>query len=145
MAESSRSPRVVLLVQRIQLPAQETQDTGSVPRSGRSHGVGDGNCLLHSCLENPMERGTWWATVHGVTKESDMTEHLSTSHGERNLVGYSPWGHKRVGHDWAPEHTHTHTHTHTHRHIHIMVSEENTKVIGFLNMCQIHGHKKKDP
>ena len=38
---------------------------------GRSFGGGNGNPLQYSCLENPMDRGTWWATVHTVTKESD--------------------------------------------------------------------------
>ena len=40
-----------------------------------SPGEGNGNPLQYSCLGNPMDRGVWWATVHGVTKESDMTEH----------------------------------------------------------------------
>ena len=41
--------------------------------------VGNGNAFQYSCLENPMDRGAWWATVcHGVTKESDMTKRLST-------------------------------------------------------------------
>ena len=56
------------------LPAmQETwvQSLGAVPGSGRSHGEGNGNPLQHSCLENPMARGTWWATAHRVTKELD--------------------------------------------------------------------------
>ena len=43
-------------------------DLGSIPGSGRSPGEGNGNPLQHSCLENPMDRGAWWATVHGVTK-----------------------------------------------------------------------------
>ena len=42
--------------------------------SGRSFGGGHGDPHQYSCLGNPMDRGTWWATVHGVT-ESDMTEH----------------------------------------------------------------------
>ena len=42
-------------------------DTGSISRSGRSPGGGHGNPLQYSCLENPMDRGAWWATVHGVT------------------------------------------------------------------------------
>ena len=46
---------------------------GSVPKSGRSLGGGHGNPLHYSCLENPMDRGAWGATVHGV-EESDMTE-----------------------------------------------------------------------
>ena len=44
------------------------RDTGSIPRLGRSPGEGHGNLLQYSCLENPMDRGAWWATVHGVTK-----------------------------------------------------------------------------
>ena len=43
-------------------------DQGSIPGSGRSPGEGNGNPLQHSCLENPMEGGAWWATVHGVAK-----------------------------------------------------------------------------
>ena len=54
--------------------AGETRDKGSIPGSGRSPGEGNGNPLQYSCLENPMNRGTWWAAVHGVT-ESDTTEH----------------------------------------------------------------------
>ena len=52
-------------------------DPGSIPASGRSPGEGDGNPLQYSCLENPMEGGAWWATVHGVAKSrtrlSDFT------------------------------------------------------------------------
>ena len=43
-------------------------DSGSIPGSGRSPGEGHSNPLQHSCLENPMGRGAWRATVHGVTK-----------------------------------------------------------------------------
>ena len=43
-------------------------DTGSIPRSGRSPGGGNGNPLQHSCLKNPMDREAWQATVHRVTK-----------------------------------------------------------------------------
>ena len=43
-------------------------DPGSIPGSGRSLGEGNGNPLQYSCLENPMDRGAWWATVHGVAK-----------------------------------------------------------------------------
>ena len=45
---------------------------GSIPGPEESHGEGNGNPLQYSCLENPMDRGTWWATVHEVEKESDM-------------------------------------------------------------------------
>ena len=43
-------------------------DPGSVPGSGRSLGEGNGNLLQYSCLENPMDGGSWQDTVHGVTK-----------------------------------------------------------------------------
>ena len=49
-------------------------DMGLIPGYGRSPGGGHGNPLQYSCLGNPMDRGAWWATVHGVAKESDMTE-----------------------------------------------------------------------
>ena len=49
----------------------------SIPGSGRSPGEGNGNPLQYSCLENPMNRGDWRATVHGVAKESDTTERLT--------------------------------------------------------------------
>ena len=43
-------------------------DLGSVPGLGRSHGEGNDSPLQYSCLENPMDRGDWWAVVHEVTK-----------------------------------------------------------------------------
>ena len=48
-----------------------------IPGSGRSPGEENGNPLQYSCLGNPMDRGTWEATVHQVTKESDMTLQLN--------------------------------------------------------------------
>ena len=48
----------------------DARDAGSIPESGRSPGGGNGNPLQCSCLGNSMDRGAWWATVHGVTKES---------------------------------------------------------------------------
>ena len=55
------------------LPAN-VGDVGSVPESGRSLGGGNGNPLQYLCLGNSMDRGAWWATVHGVT-----TEQLNTN------------------------------------------------------------------
>ena len=46
----------------------DVRGTGSIPGSGRSTGEGDGNPLQYSCLETSMDRGTWWATVHAITK-----------------------------------------------------------------------------
>ena len=43
-------------------------DLDLIPGSGRSPGAGHGDPLQYSCLENPMDRGAWWATVHGVTQ-----------------------------------------------------------------------------
>ena len=63
--------------------AGQAGDMGSIPGSARSPGVGNGNPLQYSCLENPMNRGAWQATVHGL---------------------------QRVRHDWMTEHPHTHTH-----------------------------------
>ena len=79
--------------------AYNAGDLGSIPESGRSPGEGNGNPLQYSCLENPMDGGTW--------------------------LGYSPWGHKEL--DTTEQlhsltlslslslYTHTHTHTHTHQ------------------------------
>ena len=52
-------------------------DPGSIPGSGRSPGEGNGNPLQYSCLENPMDRGAWWATGR---KESDTTEATEYAH-----------------------------------------------------------------
>ena len=53
------------------LPANNAGDAGdlvSIPGSGRSPGGGNGNPFQYSCLENLMDRGAWWATVHGIAK-----------------------------------------------------------------------------
>ena len=55
-------------------PPAKAGDMGLIPVSGRSPGVGNDNPLQYSSLGNPMDRGAWWATVHEVAKESDMTE-----------------------------------------------------------------------
>ena len=56
---------------------ESTWDMGSIPGSGRSPGGGLGNPLQYSCLENPMDRGAWWATVHRVAKSQTWLEQLS--------------------------------------------------------------------
>jgi len=48
--------------------AYNAGDSGLIPGSGRSPGEGRGNALQYSCLDSSMDRGAWWATVHGVTK-----------------------------------------------------------------------------
>ena len=52
----------------------DLRDAGSIPGLGRSPGGGHGSPLQYSCLENPMDRGAWRATVHRVVRESDTTE-----------------------------------------------------------------------
>ena len=52
---------------------------GSIPGSGRSLGERNGNPLQYSCLENPTNRGAWWATVHGVTKSQTRLSTHSTA------------------------------------------------------------------
>ena len=56
--------------------AGATEDMGSVPGSGRSPGGGHGNPLQYSCLENPTDKGAWWAIVHGVTKSWILLKQL---------------------------------------------------------------------
>ena len=56
--------------------AGEIKDAGSIPGLGRSPGGGNGNPLQDSCLENPMDRETWRATVHGVTKSQTQLKQL---------------------------------------------------------------------
>ena len=66
---------------------------------------GNGNPLQYSCLENPRDRGAWWAAVHRVAQSQTRPKRLSSSsstsvllpgksHGQRSLLGYSPWSHK---------------------------------------------------
>ena len=49
----------------VKVSACNVGDLGLIPGSGRSPGEGNGNPLQYSCLENPMDRGAWWATAHG--------------------------------------------------------------------------------
>ena len=58
----------MLVIKKWPTNAGDPGDKGLIPESGRSPGEGNGNPLLYSCLENPMDRGAWWATVHGVMK-----------------------------------------------------------------------------
>ena len=58
-------------------------DTVSILRWGRSPREGNGNPLQYSCLGNPIDRRAWWATVHGVTEESDTTYRLRNNNREQ--------------------------------------------------------------
>ena len=67
--------------------AGDARDLGSIPGLGRSHGVGNGNPLWYSCLENSMDRGAWWRTVYGVTASQTRLSmhaiHLVNGSGKR--------------------------------------------------------------
>ena len=69
----SRASQLVLVVKDLPASAVDVRDVGSVPESGRSPGGGHGSSLQYSCLEDPMDRGASWATVHRIT-ESATTE-----------------------------------------------------------------------
>ena len=67
------------------------------PGGLQSMGVTKSRTLQYSCLENSMDRGAWWATVHGGHKESDTPVFLPGKfHGQRSLEGYSPRGHREL-------------------------------------------------
>ena len=83
---------LVLVVKNLPANEGDIRDVGSIPGSARSPGGGNGNPLQDSCLENPMDRGVWQATVHRVAKSQTRLKQLNT-------------------------HKHTHTHTQsTHKH-----------------------------
>ena len=68
-----RASQVALVIKNPPANAGGIRDVGSIPGLGRSPGIESGNPFQYSCLENPMDRGAWWATVLRVTKESDTT------------------------------------------------------------------------
>ena len=63
-------------------PPASAEGTGLIPESRRSLGKGNGNPFQYSCLGNPMDRGVWQATVHGVAKESDMIYWLNNNEAD---------------------------------------------------------------
>ena len=67
---------MVLVVRNLPANAGDLRDSGLIPGWGRSLGEGHGNPFQYSCLENPMDRQAWQATIHGDA-ESDMSERLS--------------------------------------------------------------------
>ena len=76
-------------------------ELGSIPGLGRSPGGGHGNPLQYSCLENPMDRGAWWATVHGVARVfHDWETNTQYSWGKLGEVG--PLAQVHTGAKWQP-------------------------------------------
>ena len=59
---------------------------GLIPELARSPGEGNGNPFQYSWLGNPMDRGTWWATVRGVTKELDMIEQVNNTRENKAVL-----------------------------------------------------------
>ena len=101
------------MVKNLPANAGDTRDLGSIPGSGRFSGVGNGNSLQYSCLENPMEGGAWKAAAHGVAEgwtrlsnftftfhfhalEKEMATHSSVLAwripGTGSLMGCRLWG-----------------------------------------------------
>ena len=77
--------------QRSQESTCNARDTGLIPASGRSPGGGNDNPLEYSCLENPMNNGAWWATVHGVTKrQTRVSTHVCNIPTTQNMLTLSP-------------------------------------------------------
>ena len=72
-----RASQVALVANNLSANAGDTRDMGTVPGSGRSSGGGNGSPLQYSCLENPTDRGAWWAIVHGVAKGQTQLKQLS--------------------------------------------------------------------
>ena len=73
-----RASQVALVMKNPPAKAGDIRDVGLIPVLGRSYGGGYGNPLQNSCLENPMDRGAWWATVHRVAKSWTQLKWLST-------------------------------------------------------------------
>ena len=68
LQEFPQASQVAVVIKNLPANAEDKRDMGLIPGSGGSLGEGYGNPLQYSCLENPMDRGAWRATVHGVTK-----------------------------------------------------------------------------
>ena len=86
--ERNKSSHVALVVKNPPANGGDSRDTGSIPALGRSPGEGNGDPLQYSCLGNPVDRGIWQSTVHGVTKSWAQ---LSTcTHTHTKIEEYLP-------------------------------------------------------
>ena len=86
----SGASQVALAVKNHSAKAGGTRDLGSIPGSRRSPGGGQGNPLQNSCLENPTDRGAWWATVQRVPKSQTQLKRLSM-HASRRTFPSEMW------------------------------------------------------
>ena len=108
--------QVALVVKNLPANAVNIRDSGLISGSGRSPRGGHGDPLRCSCLENPMDRGAWWATVHWVTHSQIRLRWKAVAPHFRTLALKIPWmeksgglqsmGSLRVGHDWATSLSH---------------------------------------
>ena len=78
----------MLVVKNPAANARDTRDVGLIPGSGRSPGGGHGNPHQDSCLANPMDKGTWWATVHRIAESQTQLKRLRT-HAQRGMEGFT--------------------------------------------------------
>ena len=83
----------MLVVKNLPASAGDIRDVGSIPGLRRFPGEGHGNPLQYSCLENPVDRGAWWAAVHGVAQSwtwlKQLSMHACIGEGNGNLLQYS--------------------------------------------------------
>ena len=85
-----KSSQVVLVVKNPSANAGDVRDTGSIPGLGRSSGEGNSNPPQYSCPGNPMDRGAWWVTGHGVTKtfgHDSATKQCQQQMNQFDLIG----------------------------------------------------------
>ena len=80
--------QVALVVKNLPSNAGDVRDMGSIPGLGRSPGGGNGNPLQYSCLENPMDRGAWQATVHGIAKSQTQLSNNSINKNTEQKLSY---------------------------------------------------------
>ena len=72
-----RASQVAPIVKNPPANAGDIRDAGSIPGLGRSPGVGNSNPLQYSCLENPMDRGAWWAIIHRIAQSQSRLSDLA--------------------------------------------------------------------
>ena len=80
--------QVALEVKNLPAKSGDRRNVGLIPGSGRSPGERHGNPLQYSCLENPRDRGAWWAAVYGVEQSRTQLKQLSSSSGGRETKDF---------------------------------------------------------
>ena len=93
-----RASQVVLVEKNLAANVGGVRETDSILGWGRCPGGGHGNPLQYSCLENPMDKGAWWATVHSVTKRDDASDLEAEAAIKEDQQNCSVW----MGQVWAP-------------------------------------------